>query len=281
MLSDKGRGSDGLIGCAGCRDGLDFDFTMAFQPILDLSKQEVFAHEALVRGLGGEGAASILGRVTDGNRFAFDQQCRVKAVELASALRLPGRVSINFLPNAVYEPVHCLRTTIQAARQAGMPLDRIILEVTEGERISDPQHLKRILDAYKRSGLLTAIDDFGAGYAGLNLLAEYQPDIIKLDMDLVRGIDANVTRKAIVGGIVGVCRALSITVVAEGIETEGEMTTLRDLGVDLMQGFLFARPQLGLGPQVTWPEPPARPAAPDSRAKAIPDLGWLGGALPV
>jgi EAL domain-containing protein (putative c-di-GMP-specific phosphodiesterase class I) len=266
-----GKGPDGLLGCAGCRDGLDFDFTMAFQPILHLSKQEVFAHEALVRGLGGEGAGSILAQVTDRNRFAFDQHCRVKAVELASALRLPGRVSINFLPNAVYEPVHCLRTTIQAARGAGMPLDRIILEVTEGERIADPQHLKRILDAYKRSGLLTAIDDFGAGYAGLNLLAEYQPDIIKLDMDLVRGIDANATRKAIVSGILGVCHALSITVVAEGIETEAEMTTLRDMGVDLMQGFLFARPQLGAMPQVRWPDALARPAIPALHANAVPD----------
>jgi EAL domain-containing protein (putative c-di-GMP-specific phosphodiesterase class I) len=270
-----------VVGCAGCRDGLDFDFTMAFQPILDLSSQTIFAQEALVRSLDGDGAAAVLSKVTDTNRFSFDQQCRVKAVELASTLRLPGRLSINFMPNSVYEPAHCLRTTLQAARKFSMPLDRIIFEVTEGERIADPQHLKRVFDTYKRSGLLTAIDDFGAGYAGLNLLAEYQPDIIKLDMDLVRGIDASAIRRAIVDGILGVCRTLSITVIAEGIETEAEMTTLRDMGVHLFQGFLFARPQLGVVPQIVWPGAAPRHAVPEPRAKGLPDLGWLGGALPV
>ncbi len=252
MNSSAGDGP-ALVGCAGCREELDFDFTMAFQPILDVEAGEVFAQEALVRGLSGEGAGAILGRITEANRFAFDQRCRVKAVELASQLRLPGRVSINFLPNAVYEPVHCLRTTLEAARRTGTPLDRIILEVTEGERIVDPQHLKRILLTYKSSGLVTAIDDFGAGYSGLNLLAEYQPDIIKLDMELVRGIDANAARRAIVAGILGVCRALGIATVAEGIETDGEMRTLREMGITLMQGYLFARPQLGVVPAVNWP----------------------------
>ena len=242
------------VGCAGCRSGLTFDFTMAFQPILDVASNEVFAHEALVRGLNGEGAATILGQVNEENRFAFDQHCRTKAVEMAADLRLPGRVSINFLPNAVYEPSHCLRTTLEAARRTGTPLDRIILEVTEGERIQDARHLKNVLETYKRSGLITAIDDFGAGYAGLNLLAEYQPDIIKLDMELVRGVDQDATRRAIVAGILGVCRALAIKPIAEGIETEAEMRTLRDLGIDLMQGYLFARPQLGAVPAVRWPE---------------------------
>jgi EAL domain-containing protein (putative c-di-GMP-specific phosphodiesterase class I) len=242
------------LSCAGCRAGLDFDFAMAFQPILDLDEGEVWAQEALVRGPGGEGAAEVLGRVTPENRFAFDQRCRVKAVETAAALGLPGRVSINFLPNAVYEPAHCLRTTLEAARRTGTPLDRIILEVTEGERVLDPAHLRRIFETYKRSGLVTAIDDFGAGYSGLNLLADYQPDLIKLDMALVRGIDGNAARRAIVAGILGVCRALGIAAVAEGVETEGEMRTLRDLGIGLQQGFLFARPQLGTVPRVAWPE---------------------------
>lgn len=244
-----------FIGCAGCRTELDFDFTMAFQPILDLAAQRVFAHEALVRGLHGEGAGAVLARVTDDTRFAFDQRCRVKAVELAAAQGLPGAVSINFMPNAVYEPAHCLRTTLEAARRTGMPLERIILEVTEGERVGDPGHLKRILETYKRSGLVTAIDDFGAGYAGLNLLADYQPDILKLDMQLTRGIDTRRPRQAIVAAIVSVCRALSITPIAEGVETAAEMRTLRELGIDLMQGYLFARPQVGPLPAIAWPSP--------------------------
>ncbi len=267
-----------MAGCAGCRAELDFDFTMAFQPILDVQAGEVFAQEALVRGLNGEGAAAILGRITEENRFAFDQRCRVKAVELASKLRLPGRVSINFLPNAVYEPTHCLRTTIEAARNTGTPLDRIILEVTEGERVTDANHLKRILVTYKQSGLLTAIDDFGAGYSGLNLLAEYQPDIIKLDMNLVRGLDLDTPRRAIVAGILGVCKVLGITTVAEGIETVGEMRALRDMGIELMQGYLFARPQLGVVPVVTWPSVmPSAPAVIAQRPEH--PAGWPGDPL--
>ncbi len=95
--------------CNGCRDGAAFDLpiTMAFQPIVNVSTQTVFAHEALVRGVDGEGAGSVLARVSDENRYAFDQNCRVKAIELAADLKLADQgalLSINFLPNAVYEP---------------------------------------------------------------------------------------------------------------------------------------------------------------------------------
>ena len=85
-------------GCEGCRDGAGFDlpFSMAFQPIVDVASQTIFAHEALVRGVAGEGAYSVLSQVADDNRYAFDQQCRVKAIELAT---MPGcRLSINFCP---------------------------------------------------------------------------------------------------------------------------------------------------------------------------------------
>lgn len=241
------------LDCSGCRDKLDFDFTMAFQPILDLAGGEVFAHEALVRGLDGGGAGSVLGHVTADNRFAFDQLCRVKALEMAASLGLPGRVSINFMPNAVYEPAFCLRSTIQAARRTGIPLNQIILEVTEGERVTDPAHLRNIFETYKRSGLVTAIDDFGAGYSGLNLLANYQPDIIKLDMELTRDIHHHAARRAIVAGVVQVCRALSILPIAEGVETVEEMRSLQDLGMSVMQGFLFARPEVGALPRISWP----------------------------
>ena len=249
-----------LKGCAGCASPLDFDFSMAFQPIVDVTARTIFAHEALVRGLGGEGAGAVLGQVTEENRFAFDQRCRVKAVDLASRLEMPTYLSINFLPNAVYEPTHCLRTTIEAAERNGFPLTRIIFEVTEGERVTDHKHLKHILTTYKASGLKTAIDDFGAGYAGLNLLADFQPDIIKLDMDLTRGIDRDRVRRAIVRATLAVCRELDITAVAEGVETEDEMQALQDLGISLMQGYLFAKPGFEALPAVNWPLPKAAAA---------------------
>ncbi|WP_372396619.1 EAL domain-containing protein [Azospirillum sp. HJ39] len=216
---------------------------MAFQPIVDIAAGGVWAHEALVRGTEGQGAGWVLGQVTDANRYAFDQSCRIKAIELAASLPMDGaRLSINFLPNAVYKAETCIRATLAAARRTGFPTDRIIFEVTENERVVDHDHLKSIFTEYKRQGFLTAIDDFGSGYSGLNLLAEFQPDIIKLDMALTRNIDADRARRSIVKAILTVCDDLGIIPIAEGIETADEAKTLRDLGVTLMQGYLFARP---------------------------------------
>ena len=106
----------------------------------------------------------------------------------------------------------------------------------------DRPHLVNIFREYRRFGFRTAIDDFGAGYAGLNLLAEYQPDIVKIDMDLVRGIDTSQPKQAIVKGIVSICAALKVRVLAEGIETTAERDFLSSTGIDLMQGYLFCKP---------------------------------------
>lgn len=241
--------------CEACKEGkaLDFDFSMAFQPILDIETKQVFAYEALIRGTDGSGAAGILGRVSEDNRYAFDQACRVKAVELAARLGIPCFLSINFLPNAVYQAATCIRATLDAARRFNFPTERIIFEITESEDLVDKQHLKNIIEEYKRQGFQTAIDDFGAGYSGLNLLAEFQPDIIKLDMALIRDINNSKVRAAIVEGILGVCRALDINVIAEGIETREELQKLRDMGVRLFQGYLFARPGFETLPTVAWP----------------------------
>lgn len=229
--------------CGGrCAQTLPFDIAMAFQPIIDAGGERIFAHEALVRGVNGEGAGWVLGQVNDDNRYAFDQTCRVKAIETAAALGVECRLSVNFLPNAVYQPENCIRATLDAARRTGFPINRILFEVTEAEKVDDVGHLRRIIAEYKRQGFTTAIDDFGAGFSGLNLLADYQPDFIKIDMQLTRGIDQDKVRRALLSGIVGACREIGVGVVAEGIETAGEAATLRDLGVDLLQGYFFARP---------------------------------------
>jgi EAL domain-containing protein (putative c-di-GMP-specific phosphodiesterase class I) len=120
-----------------------------------------------------------------------------------------------------------------------------MFEVTEGEKVVDPEHLKSIFVEYERQGFTTAIDDFGSGYSGLNLLAMFQPQVLKIDMALTRTIDQDTVKQAIVEGIVLVAKRLGITVIAEGIETRGESAALLELGIDLMQGYLFARPEVG------------------------------------
>lgn len=238
--------------CSRCAEeqSAPFDFTFAFQPIVHVPSRTIYSYEALVRGLQGESASSILERVTDDNRYAFDQACRVRSVELAARLGVPCRLNVNFMPNAVYEPRSCIQTTLAAAKRSGFPIERIVFEITEGEKILDHAHLVRIIQEYKTLGFATAIDDFGAGYSGLNLLAEYQPNAIKLDMLLTRGIDRSKPRQAIVGGIVQVCRALGIDLIAEGIETRGEFAWLLGAGIDKFQGYLFAKPALEALPAV-------------------------------
>lgn len=230
--------------CEDCgkAERVGFEFDYAYQPIFDLESGLIFAHEALVRGPNGEGAMSVLSQVTEANRYRFDQACRVKAIKGAAQLGIEESISINFLPNAIYKPELCIRTTLAAADTYGFPVERIIFEVTEGERVDDGPWFAQILREYKRCGFKTAIDDFGAGYAGMKLLADFQPDIIKIDMDLVRNVDSNKARQAIVRSLVHLCEKMDIQVIAEGIETNAERDFLRDSGIHLMQGFLFAKP---------------------------------------
>jgi len=246
------------VGCKACREpgALGFDFTMAFQPIWDIEAKRPYAYEALVRGLNGEGAGQVLSLVTDVNRYRFDQACRVKAIELAHANGILDqddcKVSINFLPNAVYRPETCIRATLEIAAALDFPLERLMFEVTEGEKVTDTTHLRNIFDEYRRHNFITAIDDFGAGYSGLNLLATFQPHVLKLDMELVRDIDSLPSKSAIVAGVLLTAERMGIDVIAEGVETKEELVTLRDLGVRLYQGYLLARPEVGILPEVTF-----------------------------
>lgn len=233
-----------VAACVQCKnnDELGFDFAYAYQPIVNVKTRTVYAHEALVRGVNGESAWSVLSQVTDGNRYMFDQACRVKAIRGAAELGIREMLSINFLPNAVYRPEACIRSTFNAAREYNFPFERIIFEVTESEQVLDRAHLVNIFEEYRRFGFSSAIDDFGAGYAGLNLLSEFQPDIVKIDMALVRGIDSSRPKQVIVGGIVSICAQLGVKVLAEGIETPAERDYLAGAGVELMQGYLFSKP---------------------------------------
>ena len=241
MLLQQERRS---LGCVSCSEGtgLDFDFTMAFQPIVNATTRSIYGHEALVRGTNREGAGEIFKHVNEGNRYKFDQGCRRTAIELAARLGNTEFLSINFLPNAVYRPELCIKTTLKAAERSGFPIGRIIFEFTEGEKVTDIKHLRGIVDYYQEQGFKTALDDFGAGYAGLSLLAEIQTDIVKIDMELIRGVEASRPRQAIVKSIVRMCADLNIDVIAEGIETYEELTALRSFGIELFQGYYYAKP---------------------------------------
>lgn len=240
--------------CGNCADenSLDFDFTMAFQPIINCKSNEIYGYEALVRGLNNESAYSVISKVNDDNRYLFDQLCRVKAISLAAKLKLDSMLSINFLPNAIYKPERCIRTTIDAANKYGFPTNKIMFEFTEVEKIEDTNFIKSIVEYYTALGFKTAIDDFGSGYAGLGLLANFQTNVIKLDMDLIRNINNDKTRQSIVKNCLNMFRDLNITPLAEGIETKEEFLCLRDFGIELMQGYFFAKPSFESLPLVNF-----------------------------
>lgn len=238
---------DGLFNetqCAYCNNGagLDFDFTFAFQPIIDAERREIRAYEALVRGLNGEGAGTILSAVDENTMYRFDQACRVKAVRLATELGLDKQLCINFMPNAVYSPQTCIRTTLAAARMYGFDTRQLVFEFTETETLTSTDHLINIINAYREMGFAIALDDYGAGYSRLNLLIDANPQYLKLDMSLVRDCDQHPAKQAIIEGTMLTMNRLGVEIIAEGIETEAEYAWCRAQGIRLFQGYLLARP---------------------------------------
>ncbi len=114
--------------------GLGCDFTMAFQPIVNTTTKQIFAQEALTRGINNEPAAHLFTPINEHNRYRFDQSCRIKAIQLAAKLGVNSLLSINFMPNAVYRPELCINTTLAAAELYNFPINRIIFEFTEDEK---------------------------------------------------------------------------------------------------------------------------------------------------
>ncbi|WP_083651501.1 EAL domain-containing protein [Vreelandella massiliensis] len=228
--------------CKRCEGALPFAFTMAFQPIVDVRQRVIHAHEALVRGINGESAGHIIGLVTDDLLYRFDQACRVKAIELASELGMKTPLSINFLPNAVYEPEACIQATLEVSRRVGWPTDNLVFEITETEQVPNRDHIRDIIDAYKTMGFGVALDDFGNGYANLDLLTTLYPNKLKIDRSLVMGCDTDKRRQVLLTSLIQLAAALPITLVAEGVETAEEATWLYQAGIPLQQGFFFARP---------------------------------------
>lgn len=230
--------------CKRCEGELPFEFTMAFQPIVDLSLAQIVAYEALVRGINGESAWSVISQVTDDLLYRFDQTCRVKAIEMASALNMQTDLSINFLPNAVYEPEACIQATLEVSKRVGWPTHRLIFEITETERVRDRQHLCNIIDAYRSMGFETALDDFGNGYANLDLLTDLTPDKLKIDRELVMNCASDLRRQAILNAIILLAQELNTTLIAEGVETRAESLWLARAGIVHQQGFYFAKPAI-------------------------------------
>lgn len=218
------------------------NYTFAYQPIVDIESKQIFSYEALIRGSRQESAVEVLQQIPPGEMHRFDEQSRLYAIRLAAHLGLNTRLNLNFLPRSTETSPCVISSLLKTCTECGLRADQIVIEILEREIISDYNAFQTVINESRGAGVIFAIDDFGSGYAGLNLLAEFQPNLIKLDMQLVREIQHKGPRQAIVRGIQRTCEDLGIDIIAEGVESTGEYHWLKDEGIALFQGDLLAKP---------------------------------------
>lgn len=222
--------------------------TAHFQPIVSAyDRQEIFAYECLLRGLDPEGSAVSPALMFDvarqaGLLFNLDRAARLKAIEEASRFGIGTNIFINFNPTSIYDPIYCLQSTLRAVERSPLSPENIIFEVTESDEIHDTGQLIKILDFYRRAGFRVALDDLGAGYGSLNLLTDLRPDFVKLDMNLVRGVEEDPYKATIATKLLDLAQDLGVQTIAEGVETEEQYLWLAQHGADYVQGYYFSRP---------------------------------------
>jgi len=222
--------------------------TSYFQPIvLASAPTEIYGHEALLRGVAADGTLVPPSHLFDTARgagllFQLDLAARRSAIANAASHALQGKLFVNFAPTAIYDPTSCLRSTVAAIDDAGIERSDVVFEIVETERAHDPVHLRRILDYYRGAGFRIALDDVGSGYSSLNLIHLLRPDVLKLDMELVRGVDSDPYKARIAANLLNVATSLGIDALAEGIETVEELEWVREHGAKFVQGYLIAKP---------------------------------------
>jgi EAL domain-containing protein (putative c-di-GMP-specific phosphodiesterase class I) len=231
----------------------DIPHTYAYQPIVDAEARRVVSYEALLRDPAGGGPAHVLARVPAAGLDLFERRARAKAIRLARALGLDASLNLNFAP-ATCDPEQAIGALLDAAAMHGLDADRIVVEITEHDVIEHRGRFAAVIAGFRTTGLRFALDDFGAGHSGLNLMVDLQPDAIKIDIHLVRDIWRHGPRQAIVRAIGQAAADLGIDVIAEGIEAADEYRWFRDEGFRLFQGFLIARPALETLPAPWFPQ---------------------------
>jgi EAL domain-containing protein (putative c-di-GMP-specific phosphodiesterase class I) len=222
---------------------------IAFQPIVRISDQTVFGYEALLRShepsMSGPGpilhAAERLGAL---NRLGH--AVRQRAAHAMSTALHSHTLFVNLHPRDLLDPdLHDGRAALNCIAS------RVVLEVTERAAITDIENARALVIGLRKQGFRIAVDDLGAGYAGLNSFALLEPEFVKLDMTLIRDVDTSSVKQKLVKSLASLCTDMGLQVIAEGVETRGERDAVVELGCDLLQGYLFARPGPAF-PKIQW-----------------------------
>ncbi len=241
-----------LVGQVRHRELVDFAsderrFYSRYQPIIDLGSERTVAFEALLRATEDDGsersAPALFGAAEEaGLTNLLDRIGREAAIRDAAPWLGDRDLFINFVPTSIYRPEVCLATTAAAARTHGVDVGNLVFEVVETHEVSDVGHLLDIVAYYREQGSRVALDDVGAGFANLNLVARVAPDVVKVDQALVQALPDPVA-VAVVGALIDMTHGYGGVVLAEGVETGEQASVARDLGADLAQGYFFGRPE--------------------------------------
>lgn len=223
-------------------------FTSHFQPIVSIQDtSQIYGYESLLRGLDEQGNVVMPGSIFElateaGLLPQLDRAARLSTIAQARQHRLDGRIFINFTPTALYDPVSCLQSTVEAIDKAEISHKQVVFEVVESDNPQDLDHLKMVLNYYREAGFAVALDDLGSGYSGLNLLHQLRPDFVKLDMELIRDVHLDPYKASITEKLLEIAQKLNVQTVAEGIECIEELNWLQERGANFAQGYLIAKP---------------------------------------
>ncbi len=230
-------------------------YTFAFQPIIDPLAREIVSLEALLRTRDASPAPVYFSTLADSDIYRADLESKKVAFAMAGQLNLKEKMlSVNLLPMTLVNIPDAVHFLVQEIEASGLVPEQVTVEFTEREIISRLDAFTDAVRQLKAAGISVAIEHFGAGFAGLSLLAQFQPDKIKINRDLIGDVHKSGPRQAIIEAIVQCCASLEISITAVGVEKPQEWMWLESAGISHFQGHLFARPGLGKIPAVAWPE---------------------------
>jgi len=221
-------------------------FTMYFQPIVDVRRGSCFAYECLIRLEGDRiynGGEIVNAAVMRNGILEFDTYARAKAIRSASAHKpKDAKLFINFFPSAMYDPEPCLASTLAELEASGIPGTDLVFEIIECDQLTNPEHTRRICAYLRDRGFQFAIDDLGVGTNSLDMILALEPNYIKIDKSIVWDLQ-DYRKRETVEQAVRLAAELGAGLIAEGIESAQMAADVRAMGIYLMQGYCFGRPQ--------------------------------------
>lgn len=226
----------------------------AFQPIVNIDQMKVTSVEALIRGFGGTPPHTVLDGLDPHALSKLDVESKLTALSMIAELGFEGSVSLNLQPMSLISYPGAVKLIADHAQSLGISTKRLVIEVTEDQAIENLDEFMSTIDSARLAGMRLSIDDFGAGFAGLSLLADFQPHTIKIDRKIIDRINESGPRQAIVMSVLEFSDRLGIEVIAEGIEKEADLAWLLAAGVRQFQGYHFARPTYMSIHDVHWPD---------------------------